>query len=156
MHNFMYNKLLQKFLNLLVFLHLKTKSKLKKKKKSVDCRKNISQIAMLPILLLYLHMHAKPSIAHRLQTAKIAYSRTVVCKIMALRRKVFYQSIKCFNHGLRAFNGNGDVQSRLATQTVTMLTPGWQVLSEVELRRIFDVWRPRCKRWVNSGFECIY
>ena len=27
----------------------------------------------------------------------------------------------------------------------------WQVLSEVELRRIFDVY----KRWANSGFECI-
>ena len=26
------------------------------------------------------------------------------------------------------------------------------MLSEVELRRIFDV----CKRWTNSGFACIY
>ena len=49
-------------------------------------------------------------------------------------------------HGLRGFNGA--VQRRLATLTVTMLISlCWQLSSEVELRRIFDV----CKRWANSG-----
>ena len=58
-------------------------------------------------------------------------------------------SVKCSKHGLRAFIGA--VQRRIAKQTVTMLTSCWQVLSEVELRRIFDV----CKRWPNSNFACI-
>ena len=50
--------------------------------------------------------------------------------------------VKC----LRGFNGA--VQRRLATLTVTMLISScWQLLSEVELRRIFDV----CKLWANSG-----
>ena len=54
--------------------------------------------------------------------------------------------VKCWTHGLRGFNGA--VQRRLATPTVTMLISScWQVSSEVELRRIFDV----CKRWANSG-----
>ena len=49
-------------------------------------------------------------------------------------------------HGLRGFNGA--VQRRLATLTVTMLISScWQLSSEVELLRIFDV----CKRWANSG-----
>ena len=44
------------------------------------------------------------------------------------------------------------IQRRLATQTITMLTLScWQLLSEVELRRILD----DCKRWANSGFACI-
>ena len=54
--------------------------------------------------------------------------------------------VKCLTHGLRGFNGA--VQRRLATLTVTMLISScWQLSSEVELRRIFDV----CKRWANSG-----
>ena len=54
--------------------------------------------------------------------------------------------VKCLTHGLRGFNGA--VQCRLATPAVTMLISScWQLLSEVELRRIFDV----CKRWANSG-----
>ena len=36
-------------------------------------------------------------------------------------------------------------------KTVTMLTSCWQVLSKVQLRRIFDV----RKRWANLGFACI-
>ena len=53
--------------------------------------------------------------------------------------------VKCLTHGLRGLNGA--VQRRLATLTVTMLIlPCWQLLSEVELRRIFDV----CKRRANS------
>ena len=54
--------------------------------------------------------------------------------------------VKCLTHGLRGFNGA--VQRHLATPTVTMLISSyWQLLSEVWLRRIFDV----CKRWANSG-----
>ena len=54
--------------------------------------------------------------------------------------------VKCLIHGLRGFSGA--VQRRLATLTVTMLISScWQLSSEVELRRIFDV----CKRWANSG-----
>ena len=54
--------------------------------------------------------------------------------------------VKCLTHGLRGFNGA--IQRRLATLTVTMLISScWQLSSEVELRRIFDV----CKRWANSG-----
>ena len=54
--------------------------------------------------------------------------------------------LKCLTHGLRGFNGA--VQRRLATLTVTMLISScWQLSSEIELRRIFDV----CKRWANSG-----
>ena len=54
--------------------------------------------------------------------------------------------VKCLTHGLRGFYGA--VQGRLATLTVTMLISSrWQLSSEVELRRIFDV----CKRWANSG-----
>ena len=54
--------------------------------------------------------------------------------------------VKWLTHGLRSFNGA--VQRRLATLMVTMLISScWQLLSEVELRRIFDV----CKRWANSG-----
>ena len=49
--------------------------------------------------------------------------------------------VKCLTHGLRGFNDA--VQRRLATLTVTMLISScWQLSSEVELRRIFDV----CKR----------
>ena len=46
----------------------------------------------------------------------------------------------------------GAVQRSLATQTVTMLMLCWQVLSDVELRRIFDVCN---KRWANSRFASI-
>ena len=54
--------------------------------------------------------------------------------------------VKCLTRGLRGFNGA--VQRRLATLTVTMLISScWQLSSEVELRRIFDI----CKRWANSG-----
>ena len=54
--------------------------------------------------------------------------------------------VKCLTHGLRGFNRA--VQRRLATLTVTMLVSScWQLSSEVELRRIFDV----CKRRANSG-----
>ena len=54
--------------------------------------------------------------------------------------------VKCLTHGLRGFKGA--VQRRLAKLTVTMLISScWQLSSEVELRRIFDV----CKRWANSG-----
>ena len=54
--------------------------------------------------------------------------------------------VKCLTHGFRGFNDA--VQRRLATLTVTMLISWcWQLSSEVELRRIFDV----CKRWANSG-----
>ena len=53
--------------------------------------------------------------------------------------------VKFLTHGLRGFNGG--VQRRLATLTVTILILScWQLSSEVELRRIFDV----CKRWANS------
>ena len=72
-----------------------------------------------------------------------------VRKIMALGCQVFNYSVKCSEHGLRSFIDA--VQRCLATQTVTMLTPCWQVLSEVELRRIFYV----CERWANSSFACI-
>ena len=60
-----------------------------------------------------------------------------VRKKMALGCEVFYYSVKCLTHGLCDFNGA--VQRRLATQTVIMLTSYWQPLSEIELRRIFDV-----------------
>ena len=70
-------------------------------------------------------------------------------KIMALGCQVFHYSVKCSKHGLRGFIDA--VQRRLATQMVTMLTSCWQVLSKVELRRIFDV----CKWWANSSFACI-
>ena len=54
--------------------------------------------------------------------------------------------VKCLTHGLRG--SNGAVQRRLATLMVTMLISScWQLSSEVELRRIFDV----CKRWAISG-----
>ena len=54
--------------------------------------------------------------------------------------------VKCLTHGLRGFNGA--VLRRLATLTVTMLISScWQLSSEVELRRIFDVYKP----WANSG-----
>ena len=54
--------------------------------------------------------------------------------------------VKCLTHGLRGVNRA--VQRRLATLTVTMLISAcWQLSSEVDLRRIFDV----CKRWANSG-----
>ena len=54
--------------------------------------------------------------------------------------------VKCLTHGIRGFNGA--VQRRLATLTVTMLISScWQLSSEIELRRIFDV----CKQWANSG-----
>ena len=56
-----------------------------------------------------------------------------VRKIMALGRKRM---------------ANGAVQRCIVTLTVTMLISScWQLSSEVELRRIFDV----CKRWANSG-----
>ena len=102
-----------------------------------------------------LHMHAKPSFTHRLQTAKMASSRTSAqsngpraqkmtlgCKIISLGWNV----VKCLTHDLRDFNGA--VQRRLATLMATMLISSrWQLLSKVKLRRIFDV----CKRWANSG-----
>ena len=54
--------------------------------------------------------------------------------------------VKFLTHSSRGCNGA--VQRRLATLTVTMLISScWQLSSEVELRRIFDV----CKRWANSG-----
>ena len=54
--------------------------------------------------------------------------------------------VKCLTHGLCGFNGAG--QRRLATLMVTMLILScWQLSSEVELRRIFDV----CKQWANSS-----
>ena len=54
--------------------------------------------------------------------------------------------VKYLTHGLREFNGA--VQRRLVTLTVAILVSScWQLSSEVELRRIFDV----CKRWANSG-----
>ena len=46
-----------------------------------------------------------------------------VRKIMALGRKMFSLSVKCFAHGLRGYNGGA--QRRLVTQTVTMLTSCW-------------------------------
>ena len=90
-------------------------------------------------------MHAKPSFAHHLQAAKMALGR----KTMAIGCQVFHYSIKRFKHGLRGFIDA--VQRRLETQMFTMLTSCWQVLSEVELRRIFDV----CKRWASPSFTCI-
>ena len=63
-------------------------------------------------------------------------------------RKFLRKSEKYFHqgHGLRGFNGTD--QRRPATLTVTMLISScWQLLSKVELRRIFDV----RKRWANSG-----
>ena len=70
-------------------------------------------------------------------------------KIMALACQVFHYTLKCSKPGLRGFIDA--VQHRLATRTVTMLTSCWQVLSEVDLQRIFDF----CKRWANSSFACI-
>ena len=108
-------------------------------------------------------MHAKPSFAHRLQTAKMAFSRTSAqnngprmqkkwplgVKQSPLGETCFNRAwnvVKCLTHDLRGFNGA--VQRRLATLTVTMLISScWQLSSEVELRRIFDI----CKRWANSG-----
>ena len=56
--------------------------------------------------------------------------------------------VKCLTHGLRVFNGA--VQRRLATLTATILISSfWQLSSEVELRRIFDV----CKWWANSDWH---
>ena len=73
-----------------------------------------------------------------------------VREIMALERKRMALGCGCgLRHVLRSFNGA--VQRRIATLTVTMLISScWQLCSEVELRRIFDV----CKRWANSGFAC--
>ena len=68
-------------------------------------------------------------------------------KIIALGCQMFHYSVKCSTYGLRGFIDA--VQLRLATQTVTMLKSCWQVLSEVELRRIFNV----CKRWANSSLH---
>ena len=70
------------------------------------------------------------------------------CTIMALGCKVFHYSVKCSKHGLRGFINAA--QCRLETQNVTMLTSCWQVLSEVKLRRIFDL----CKLWASS-LACI-
>ena len=79
-----------------------------------------------------------------------------VRKVMALGRKitalgcqVFHFIVNCSEHGLRGFIDA--VQRHLATQIVIMLTSCWQMLSEFELRRIFDVF----KRWANSSFVCI-
>ena len=72
-----------------------------------------------------------------------------VRKITSLGCQVFHYSVKCSQSDLRGFIDA--VKHRLATQTVIMLTSRWQVLSGVELRRIFDV----CKRWANSSFGCI-
>ena len=58
--------------------------------------------------------------------------------------------VKCLTRGLRGFNGA--VQRRLWTLTITMLISAcWQLSSEVELQRIFDV----CKRRANSGLHEI-
>ena len=70
-------------------------------------------------------------------------------KIMALGWQVFHYSVKCSKHDLRSFIDA--VQRRLATQTVTMLTSCWQVLSEVELRRIFDAVNGETT-WVSHAF----
>ena len=86
-----------------------------------------------------LHMRAKLSFAHRLQTATMASSRTSARN----------NSPRVQNNG--SWVSNVSLQRRLATQTVTMLTSCRQVLSEVELRRIFHV----CKGWANSSFVCI-
>ena len=68
------------------------------------------------------------------------------CKIIALVWNEYYCSVECLAHGLHGCNDA--VQRRLATLTVTMLISScWQLLSEVELQRIFDV----CKRWAKSG-----
>ena len=81
--------------------------------------------------------------------APVRKIRALGRKIMPLGCQVFHYSVKCSKHGLRGFI---DVaQRRLETQPVTMLMSRWQVLSEVELRRIFDI----CKRWANSSFACI-
>ena len=72
-----------------------------------------------------------------------------VRKTMALGCQVFHYSVKYSKHGLRGFTDA--VQRRLATKMVIILTSCWQVFSEVELRRIFDV----CKQWSNSNFACI-
>ena len=72
-----------------------------------------------------------------------------VRKIIALGCQVFHYSVKCSKYGLRGFIYT--VQRRLATKTVTMLRSCWQMLSEVELRPIFDV----CKWWANLSFACI-
>ena len=102
-----------------------------------------------------LHMHAKPSFAHPLQAAKMVSSRISAqnngprTQKMALGCQVFHYSVKFSKHGLSGFIDV--VQCRLATPTFTMLTSCWQVLSEVELRPIFDV----CKQWANSSFAFI-
>ena len=79
----------------------------------------------------------------------MAYSRTSAQKNGPRAQSVFRNSVKRFNHGPRAFNGG--VRHRLAMQTFTMLTSFWEMVSDVELRRIFDV----RKRWANSGFAWI-
>ena len=95
-----------------------------------------------------LHMHAKHSFARRLQVPKMAASAPVRKK-MALGCQVFYYSVECSKHDIHGFIHA--VQRSLATLTVTMLTSCWQVLSEVELQRIFDV----CKQWANSSSACV-
>ena len=71
-------------------------------------------------------------------------------KIMSLGCRVFHYSVKCSKHGLRGFIDT--IHGRIVTQMVTMLMSYWQVLSEVELQRIFDI---VYKRWANSSFACI-
>ena len=82
-----------------------------------------------------LHMHAKPSFAHRFQTAKMASSRTSAqnngpraqkrplgVKLSPLGVTCFNRAqnaVKCLTHGLRGFNVA--VLRRLAMLTVTML-----------------------------------
>ena len=80
-------------------------------------------------------MHAKPSFAHRLEAAKMASFRTSAQNNGPRAQN----NANAKKHGLRGFIGA--VQRRLATQMVTMLTSRWQVLSEDELRRIFDVYK---------------
>ena len=72
-----------------------------------------------------------------------------VRKIIARGCQVFHYCVKFSKHGLHGFIDA--VQRRLATQTVTMLTSCWQVLSQVELERIFDV----CKLWAKPSFAYI-
>ena len=95
-----------------------------------------------------LHIHAKTHLRTVYRGCKWSLLAPVR-KIMTLRCQVFHFSVKCSKHGLRGFIDA--VQRRPATQAITMFTSCWQVLSEIELRRISNV----CKRWANSSFAWI-
>ena len=90
-------------------------------------------------------MHAKPSFAHRLQTAKIANSRTSTqnnsrrAQNFLTRQQSFLLHLKMLKRWFKA--PPSDANANYVN-----------VLNEVEWQRIFDI----CKRWANSGFAFTY